>query len=115
MKKRYTPNIGETTKIITSKIRSNLGSEPKKGKHKRIEKFKSGTFKNSDYKYLIRGIEFLQIIGDARVDVVLRNLNSNEDLKPETVKLMALLRIGKGPLYEFLNMYKNNMHLKYDT
>lgn len=115
MKKRYTPNIGETTKIITSKIRSNLGSEPKKGKHKRIEKFKSGTFKNSDYKYLIRGIEFLQIIGDAGVDAVLRNLNSNEDLKPETVKLMTLLRIGKGPLYEFLNMYKNNMHLKYDT
>ena len=28
---------------------------------------------------------------------------------------MTLLRIGKGPLYEFLNMYKNNMHLKYDT
>lgn len=115
MRKVYTPNIGETTKIITSKIKANLGSKPKKRKYKRIEKFKSGKFKNSDYKYVIRGIEFLQIIGDAGVESVLRNLNSDEDLKPETVKLMTLLRIGKGPLYDFLNMYKNNMHLKYNT
>ena len=115
MRKVYTPNIGETTKIITSKIKANLGSKPKKRKYKRIEKFKSGKFKNSDYKYLIRGIEFLQIIGDAGVESVLRNLNSDEDLKPETVKLMTLLRIGKGPLYDFLNMYKDNMYSKYDT
>lgn len=115
MGKRYTPNIGETAKIITSKIRGNLGNKPKKRQHKRIEKFKSGTFKNSDYKYLIRGIEFLQVLGDVGVDAVFRNLNSNEDLKPETVKLMTLLRIGKGPLYDFLNMYKDNMYSKYDT
>ena len=110
MGKRYTPNIGETAKIITSKIRGNLGNKPKKRQHKRIEKFKSGTFKNSDYKYLIRGIEFLQVLDDVGVDAVFRNLNSNEDLKPETVKLMTLLRIGKGPLYDFLNMYKDNMY-----
>ena len=30
MRKVYTPNIGETTKIITSKIKANLGSKPKK-------------------------------------------------------------------------------------
>ena len=28
---------------------------------------------------------------------------------------MTLLRIGKGPLYDFLNMYKDNMYSKYDT
>ena len=115
MGKRYTPNIGETAKIITSKIRGNLGNKPKKRQHKRIEKFKSGTFKNSDYKYLIRGIEFLQVLGNVGVDAVFRNLNSNEDLKPETVKLMTLLRMGKGPLYDFLNMYKDNMYSKYET
>ena len=35
MGKRYTPNIGETAKIITSKIRGNLGNKPKKRQHKR--------------------------------------------------------------------------------
>ena len=30
MRKVYTPNIGETAKIITSKIKSNLGNGPKK-------------------------------------------------------------------------------------
>lgn len=116
MKKIYTPNIGETAKIITSKIKTNLGNKPKRRTYERIEKFKSGKFKSSDLKYIIRGIEFLQIIGDTGLEVVLRNLNSNdEELKPETVKLMTLLRIGKGPLYDFLNMYKNNMYSKFDT
>lgn len=116
MGKIYHPNIGETTKIITSQIKANLGNKPKRKKHKRIENFKYGKFKNSDLKYLIKGIEILQNIGDTGLDAVLRNLNSNnEELEPETVKLMTLLRIGKGPLYDFLSMYKNNMRLKFDT
>ena len=116
MGKIYHPNIGETTKIITSRIKANLGNKPKRKKHKRIENFKYGKFKNSDLKYLIKGIEILQNIGDTGLDAVLRNLNSNnEELEPETVKLMTLLRIGKGPLYDFLSMYKNNMRLKFDT
>lgn len=116
MGKKYNPNIGETTKMITSKIRANIGNKPKRKKHQRIENFKYGKFKNSDLKYLIKGIEFLQNLGDAGLDAVLRNLNSNnEELEPETVKLMTLLRIGKGPLYDFLSMYKNNMRLKFDT
>ena len=116
MGKTYNPNIGETMKMITSKIRANIGNKPKRKKHQRIENFKYGKFKNSDLKYLIKGIEFLQNLGDAGLDAVLRNLNSNnEELEPETVKLMTLLRIGKGPLYDFLSMYKNNMRLKFDT
>lgn len=116
MGKKYIPNIGQTAKIITSKIKTNLGSKPKKRKYTRIEKFKTGKFKNSDLIYIIRGIEFLEIVGDTGLEAILRNLNSdNKELKPETVKLITLLRLGKGPLFDFLNMYENNMHLKFNT
>ena len=116
MGKKYNPNIGETAKMITSKIRANLDDKPKKRKYKRIEELKKGKFKNSDLKYLIRGIEFLQNIGSVGIDAVFRNINSNnEELKPETLKLMTLLRVGEGPLFEFLSMYKNNMRLKFET
>lgn len=116
MGKKYIPNIGQTVKIITSKIKTNLGSKPKKRKYTRIEKFKTGKFKNSDLIYIIRGIEFLEIVGDTGLEAILRNLNSdNKELKPETVKLITLLRLGKGPLFDFLNMYENNMHLKFNA
>lgn len=116
MGKKYISNIGQTAKIITSKIKTNLGSKPKKRKYTRIEKFKTGKFKNSDLIYIIRGIEFLEIVGDTGLEAILRNLNSdNKELKPETVKLITLLRLGKGPLFDFLNMYENNMHLKFNT
>ncbi len=116
MGKKYIPNIGQTAKIITSKIKTNLGSKPKKRKYTRIEKFKTGKFKNSDLIYIIRGIEFLEIVGDTGLEAILRNLNSdNKELKPETVKLITLLRLGKGPLFDFLNMYENNMHLKFNA
>lgn len=116
MGKKYIPNIGETAKIVTSKVKENLGHKSKKRKHKRIESFKSGSFKNCDLKYLIRGIEFIQIIGDAGIEAVMRNLSSNnEELKPETIKLMTILKIGKGPLFDFLSMYRNSIHSKFDT
>lgn len=116
MGKKYIPNIGQTAKIITSKIKTNLGSKPKKRKYTRIEKFKTGKFKNSDLIHIIRGIEFLEIVGDTGLEAILRNLNSdNKELKPETVKLITLLRLGKGPLFDFLNMYENNMHLKFNV
>ena len=116
MGKKYIPNVGETAKIVTSKVKENLGHKSKKRKHKRIESFKSGSFKNCDLKYLIRGIEFIQIIGDAGIEAVMRNWSSNnEELKPETIKLMTILKIGKGPLFDFLSMYRNSIHSKFDT
>lgn len=118
MGKSYSPNIGETAKIVTSKIKDNLigKKKVKTRRYKRIEGFKSGKFKKSELKYLIYGIEFIQNLSDVGIDAVLRNLNSNdEDLKPETVKLLTLLRIGKGPLYDFLNMYKDNVRLEFET
>ena len=40
MGKRYTPNIGETAKIITSKVRENLGNKPKKIQYNELKNLK---------------------------------------------------------------------------
>lgn len=45
MGKKYIPNIGQTAKIITSKIKTNLGSKPKKGNIQELKNLRQENLK----------------------------------------------------------------------
>lgn len=116
MKKIYTPNLGETAKLITSKISDNLQGNLKKKKptYRRIEKFKSGSFNQADLKYLVAGCDFLRIVGDMGIDAAMKYFTTGDkELNTKTVKAIMLLKAGAGPIYEFLSMYRNNIYAKY--
>ena len=116
MKKIYTPNLGETAKLITSKISDNLQGNLKKKKptYRRIEKFKSGSFNQADLKYLVAGCDFLRIVGDMGIDAAMKYFTTGDkELNTKTVKTIMLLKAGAGPIYEFLSMCRNNIYAKY--
>ena len=120
--KIYNANPGETIKIISSKIQQNLGKKKlnkkrkKKIIHERIEKIKNGKFKNSDLKYLIRGIDFIQIVGETGIENAIRKASiSKEDVDPKTLKMLTMLRLGKGAFFDFLDIYKQNKLAEYNT
>ena len=116
MKKIYTPNLGETANLITSKISDNLQGNLKKKKptYRRIEKFKSGSFNQADLKYLVAGCDFLRIVGDMGINVAMKYFTTGDkELNTKTVKAIMLLKAETGPIYEFLSMYRNNIHAKY--
>ena len=116
MKKIYTPNLGETSKLITAKIKANLLGNLKKKKptYRRIEKIKSGSFNKSELKYLVAGCDFLRIMGDVGIDVLIKYLTTGDkELNEKNGKAMILLKAARKPINEFLRMYRNNIYVKY--
>ena len=116
MKKIYTPNLGETSKLITAKIKANLLGNLKKKKptYRRIEKIKSGSFNKSELKYLVAGCDFLRIMGDVGIDVLIKYLTTGDkELNEKNGKAMILLKAARKPINEFLRMYRNNIYTKY--
>ena len=117
MKKTYIPDVGETAKIITSKIETNLNGKThrSKEKHRRIEKIKSGKFEKSDLKYLIAGCDFLRIVGNSAINGMTKYITSSDkQLNSRTIKAMAALKICQGPIFEFLSRYRNHMQAEYN-
>ena len=117
MKKTYIPNVGETAKIITSKIETNLNGKThrSKEKHRRIEKIKSGKFEKSDLKYLIAGCDFLRIVGNSAINGMTEYITSSDkQLNSRTIKAMAALKICQGPIFEFLSRYRNHIQAEYN-
>ena len=117
MKKTYIPNVGETAKIITSKIETNLNGKThrSKEKHRRIEKIKSGKFEKSDLKYLIAGCDFLRIVGNSAINGMTEYITSSDkQLNSRTIKAIATLKICQGPIFEFLSRYRNHMQAEYN-
>ena len=134
MKNVYVPNVGETAKIVTSMIKRNLKDETtkknpnintkKKIKNKiarteerptRIEKLKKGKFSKSDLKYLIRGCDFLRIVGDAGIETIISYFSThNEKMDAKTAKAIIGLKACKGPIYDFLKMYTRNIQEEYN-
>ena len=89
MKNKYTPNIGETAKIVTSMVKRNLGvkTSKRKTRPKRIQKMRTGKFNNSDLKYLITANDFIRVIGDAGIKGLSIYVNSkNKKIDDKTVK-----------------------------
>lgn len=116
MKKIYTPNLGETSKLITAKIKANLLGNLKKKKptYRRIEKIKSGSFNKSELKYLVAGCDFLRIMGDVGIDVLIKYFTTGDkELNEKNGKAMILLKAARKPINEFLRMYRNNIYVKY--
>ena len=117
MKKTYIPNVGETAKIITSKIETNLNGKThrSKEKHRRIEKIKSGKFEKSDLKYLIAGCDFLRIVGNSAINGMTEYITSSDkQLNSRTIKAMAALKICQGPIFEFLSRYRKHIQAEYN-
>lgn len=117
MKKTYIPDVGETAKIITSKIETNLNGKThrSKEKHRRIEKIKSGKFEKSDLKYLIAGCDFLRIVGNSAINGMTEYITSSDkQLNSRTIKAMAALKICQGPIFEFLSRYRNHIQAEYN-
>ena len=117
MKKTYIPDVGETAKIITSKIETNLNGKThrSKEKHRRIEKIKSGKFEKSDLKYLIAGCDFLRIVGNSAINGMTEYITSSDkQLNSRTIKAIATLKICQGPIFEFLSRYRNHMQAEYN-
>ena len=117
MKKTYIPNVGETAKIITSKIETNLNGKThrSKEKHRRIEKIKNGKFEKSDLKYLIAGCDFLRIVGNSAINGMTEYITSSDkQLNSRTIKAMAALKICQGPIFEFLSRYRNHIQAEYN-
>ena len=117
MKNKYTPNIGETAKIVTSMVKRNLGvkTSKRKTRPKRIQKMRSGKFNNSDLKYLITANDFIRVIGDAGIKGLSIYVNSkNKKIDDKTVKAFIALKTCSGPIYDFLTMNRTNMYKKYN-
>ena len=134
MKNVYVPNVGETAKIVTSMIKRNLKDETtkkipnfntkKKIKNKiarteerstRIEQLKKGKFSKSDLKYLIRGCDFLRIVGNAGIETIISYFSThNEKMDAKTAKAIIGLKACKGPIYDFLEMYTRNLQEEYN-
>lgn len=117
MKKTYIPDVGETAKIITSKIETNLNGKThrSKEKHRRIEKIKSGKFEKSDLKYLIAGCDFLRIVGNSAINGMTEYITSSDkQLNSRTIKAIAALKICQGPIFEFLSRYRNHIQAEYN-
>ena len=99
--KVYTSKPGETIKLVTGVIQRNLSKSNKpKRKYKRIEKLKSGKFRNSDLKYLNYALQFMDIVGKSSLDNLLKKLGNREDLTKNQAQAITTIRLAKDPIFE---------------
>lgn len=117
-KKTYLSEPGDIIKIIKKEIQKNLsnnGSKPSKTqKHQRIEKIKGGKFKNSDLKYLIRGIEFIQAISNSEVEKLINVLQNEDNITEKRAKLSILIKFANLIARNLLESYKDEKYAKYN-
>lgn len=114
-KNQYLSKPGEIIKIISSKIEEGINPQKKERMPKRIEKIKYGKFKNSDLKYLIYGLQFIQAVLDNGIDKITNNILKNENTNIQKSKLAINLREIQINISGFLEAYTKYKDLEYST
>lgn len=115
-KENYTSKPGEVIKLITNQIKND--KHPKKAKHPRIEKLKSGTLKNLDLKYVMQGIELLEGLVDLGAERIMASFESSEEQKEIDTKVAIAKMVAKlagRPIGQLLYEYRKNLYLTYNA
>lgn len=113
--KIYTPKPGETFKMISSKIKENLTFSSKPIESSRLKKIQAGKFKNSELKYWVRGLHFLDYAIDTSLSSALSKLSiSDKELTSAQMKALTSINLLKGPLGSTIGLIRRQLDEKYE-
>ena len=109
-KKVYKSKPGEVIKLVKNQIQNSVSGRSKKIKHQRIERIRTGTFKEADLRYLIYGTEFLRFLSNKGIEAFIDNINERDNLDSGKIKMAMGLNIAKEPIDHFLRLFQDKKY-----
>ncbi len=114
-KKVYKSKPGEVIKLVKNQIQNSVSGRSKKIKHQRIERIRTGTFKEADLRYLIYGTEFLRFLSNKGIEAFIDNINERDNLDSGKIKMAMGLNIAKEPIDHFLRLFQDKKYNIYSN